>query len=108
MHNQDSEPLGAPFNVPPGVLRPNGTYTIIILAEKGHFFHEIRLDDVPDFQPTETLVVGDKIKLGDHLDQGDVISSGSIGFAAIRGEHFAIGSLFVYPPGVNPLVNPSP
>jgi hypothetical protein len=103
----DMEPVGVPFNLPPGVLKANGQYTISVRAEKGHFYHEMRLDDVPDLVTSDQILPGMTIKLGDHQDQEDIIPTGGIGFRTVRGEQFSIGSLFIYPPDVNPLADPA-
>ncbi len=94
--------VGTPFNI----IRPlceGCVYTISIKAEGNNFFHQIRIDSVPDQHPDLKQFEGETYKLGEYADAKDTFPNGSIGFRTFAGERFSVADLFIYPPGTRPL-----
>jgi hypothetical protein len=94
--------VGTPFNI----IRPlceGCVYTISIKAEGNNFFHQIRIDSVPDQHTELKEFEGDTYKLGDYADAEDTFPDGSVGFRTFAGEKFSVADLFIYPPGTRPL-----
>lgn len=94
--------VGTPFNI----IRPlceGCVYTINIKAEGNNFFHQIRIDSVPDQHTELKEFEGETYKLGDYADAEDTFPDGGVGFRTFASEKFSVADLFIYPPGTRPL-----
>jgi len=87
--------VGTTYNlVRPLVVK--GEYTITITVQKNVFIHKLKIESTPTGEWD-----GEEHKLAEYRD--NTFPAGSIGFRAYIAERFAIGDLFVFPEGSDPL-----